>query len=78
MLMGANNVVTALAFTLLFGLSNGLVTIARGDVPLVFLGQIGLRHSAWRACALAPANWRLSSMQIDIEWLASCCSFVLC
>jgi len=31
----------ALAFTLLFGISNGLVTIVRGAVPLALFGRIG-------------------------------------
>jgi predicted MFS family arabinose efflux permease len=32
---------TALAFTILFGISNGLVTIVRGAVPLALFGRVG-------------------------------------
>jgi MFS family permease len=63
-LMGTNNVASALAFTLLFGLSNGLVTIVRGAVPLALFGQKGygtvlgvLATPYLLLSALAPATF---------------------
>lgn len=41
LMLGGANVWTALAFTLLFGISNGLVTIIRGAVPLALFGPKG-------------------------------------
>ena len=40
-MLGGANFWTALAFTLLFGVSNGLVTIMRGAVPLALFGPKG-------------------------------------
>jgi hypothetical protein len=41
LLLGGANLASALAFTLLFGVSNGLVTIVRGAVPLALFGSEG-------------------------------------
>lgn len=41
LMLGGANFWTALAFTLLFGISNGLVTIIRGAVPLALFGPKG-------------------------------------
>ena len=41
LLLGGANFMAALAFTLLFGISNGLVTIMRGAVPLALFGPKG-------------------------------------
>ncbi len=41
LLSGDGSFVAALGFTILFGLSNGLVTIVRGAVPLVLFGPDG-------------------------------------
>src|SRR5262245_2344196 len=40
-MLGGANFWTALAFTLLFGVCNGLVTIVRGAVPLALFGAKG-------------------------------------
>ena len=41
LMLGGASFWTALAFTLLFGVSNGLVTIMRGAVPLALFGAKG-------------------------------------
>ena len=41
LMLGGASFWTALAFTLLFGISNGLVTIMRGAVPLALFGPKG-------------------------------------
>jgi predicted MFS family arabinose efflux permease len=41
LMLGGASFWTALAFTLLFGVSNGLVTIMRGAVPLALFGAQG-------------------------------------
>ena len=41
LMLGGANLWTALAFTLVFGVSNGLVTIIRGAVPLALFGAKG-------------------------------------
>jgi predicted MFS family arabinose efflux permease len=41
LMLGGANLWAALAFTLLFGISNGLVTIVRGAVPLALFGPKG-------------------------------------
>jgi MFS family permease len=41
LLWGGANYATALAFTILFGIANGLTTIVRGAVPLVLFGTQG-------------------------------------
>ena len=41
LMLGGGNFAAALAFTLLFGISNGLVTIMRGAVPLALFGPKG-------------------------------------
>jgi len=41
LMLGGANYSTALTFTLLFGVSNGLVTIVRGAVPLALFGPKG-------------------------------------
>jgi predicted MFS family arabinose efflux permease len=41
LMLGGTSLSTALAFTLLFGVSNGLVTIMRGAVPLALFGPKG-------------------------------------
>lgn len=41
LMLGGASFATALAFTLLFGISNGLVTIMRGAVPLALFGAKG-------------------------------------
>lgn len=41
LILGGTSLYTALAFTLLFGISNGLVTIMRGAVPLALFGPKG-------------------------------------
>ena len=41
LMLGGASFATALAFTLLFGISNGLVTIMRGAVPLALFGPKG-------------------------------------
>jgi predicted MFS family arabinose efflux permease len=41
LMLGGADFWSALAFTLLFGVANGLVTIMRGAVPLVLFGPVG-------------------------------------
>jgi hypothetical protein len=41
LILGGANYTSALVFTLLFGVSNGLVTIVRGAVPLALFGPKG-------------------------------------
>jgi len=41
LMLGGANLWTALAFTLLFGVANGLMTIVRGAVPLALFGPKG-------------------------------------
>jgi MFS family permease len=41
LMLGGTNLLAALTFTLLFGISNGLVTIMRGAVPLALFGAAG-------------------------------------
>jgi predicted MFS family arabinose efflux permease len=41
LMLGGTSLYTAVAFTLLFGISNGLVTIMRGAVPLALFGSKG-------------------------------------
>jgi hypothetical protein len=41
LMLGGANFWAALAFTLTFGVANGLVTIMRGAVPLALFGPIG-------------------------------------
>ncbi len=41
LLFGGGGFAMALVFTLLFGVSNGLLTIVRGAVPLVLFGPVG-------------------------------------
>jgi predicted MFS family arabinose efflux permease len=41
LMLGGSSFALALAFTLLFGISNGLVTIMRGAVPLALFGPKG-------------------------------------
>jgi predicted MFS family arabinose efflux permease len=41
LILGGTNLYTAITFTLLFGISNGLVTIMRGAVPLALFGAKG-------------------------------------
>ena len=41
LMLGGANFLTALSFTLLFGIANGLVTIMRGAVPLALFGVRG-------------------------------------
>jgi predicted MFS family arabinose efflux permease len=41
LMLGGTNLYTAITFTLLFGISNGLVTIMRGAVPLALFGAKG-------------------------------------
>ena len=41
LMLGGSSFTLALAFTLLFGVSNGLVTIMRGAVPLALFGAKG-------------------------------------
>ena len=62
----APNFSTALAFTLLFGISNGLVTIMRGAVPLALFGAKGygevlgiLATPYLLLAAIAPAAFAL-------------------
>jgi len=41
LMLGGANFWAALAFTLTFGVANGLVTIMRGAVPLALFGPVG-------------------------------------
>jgi predicted MFS family arabinose efflux permease len=41
LMLGGSDFGAALAFTLLFGVANGLVTIMRGAVPLALFGPVG-------------------------------------
>jgi MFS family permease len=66
LMAGGANFWTALAFTLLFGVSNGLVTIVRGAVPLALFGPtgygeiLGLLAAPYLVlAALAPAAFAL-------------------
>jgi MFS family permease len=66
LMAGGASFATALAFTLLFGVSNGLVTIVRGAVPLALFGAKGygeilgvLAAPYLVLAALAPAAFAL-------------------
>jgi MFS family permease len=66
LMAGGANFWTALAFTLLFGVSNGLVTIMRGAVPLALFGAegygtvLGILATPYLVlAALAPAAFAL-------------------
>jgi MFS family permease len=66
LMLGGANFWSALAFTLLFGVSNGLVTIVRGAVPLALFGPEGygtvlgvLATPYLVLAALAPAAFAL-------------------
>jgi len=74
------NVVVALAFALLFGLSNGVVTIVRGTVPAELFGRVGygrilgnLAAPALFARAVAPLAFApLASVQTaPTGWLVA-------
>ena len=65
-MLGGASFWTALAFTLLFGVSNGLVTIMRGAVPLALFGPKGygemlgiLATPYLLLAALAPAAFAM-------------------
>jgi hypothetical protein len=65
-MLGGASFWTALAFTLLFGVANGLVTIMRGAVPLVLFGAegygmvLGILATPYLVlAALAPAAFAL-------------------
>ena len=66
LMLGGASFSTALAFTLLFGVSNGLVTIVRGAVPLALFGAegygtiLGILAAPYLVlAALAPAAFAL-------------------
>ena len=66
LMFGGASFATALAFTLLFGISNGLVTIMRGAVPLALFGPKGygevlgiLATPYLLLAAIAPAAFAL-------------------
>jgi predicted MFS family arabinose efflux permease len=66
LMLGGASFGTALAFTLLFGVSNGLVTIVRGAVPLALFGAegygaiLGILAAPYLVlAALAPAAFAL-------------------
>jgi MFS family permease len=66
LMLGGASFWTALAFTLLFGVANGLVTIMRGAVPLVLFGAegygmvLGILATPYLVlAALAPAAFAL-------------------
>src|SRR5262245_26278144 len=66
LMLGGAHFLAALAFTLLFGISNGLVTIMRGAVPLALFGPkgygevLGILASPYLVlAALAPAAFAL-------------------
>ncbi len=66
LMLGGASFWTALAFTLLFGVSNGLVTIVRGAVPLALFGAqgygeiLGILATPYLVlAALAPAAFAL-------------------
>ena len=66
LMLGGGNFATALAFTLVFGISNGLVTIMRGAVPLALFGPKGygevlgiLATPYLLLAAIAPAAFAL-------------------
>jgi MFS family permease len=66
LMLGGASFSTALAFTLLFGVSNGLVTIVRGAVPLALFGPegygtvLGILATPYLVlAALAPAAFAL-------------------
>jgi MFS family permease len=66
LMLGGANYRTALAFTILFGVSNGLVTIVRGAVPLALFGPegygtvLGILATPYLVlAALAPAAFAL-------------------
>ena len=66
LMAGGANFATALAFTLLFGITNGLTTIVRGAVPLALFGRegygavLGLLATPYLVLnALAPAAFAL-------------------
>jgi MFS family permease len=67
LMLGGASFWTALAFTLLFGVSNGLVTIVRGAVPLALFGPqgygtvLGILATPYLVlAALAPAAFALA------------------
>jgi MFS family permease len=67
LMVGGASFSTALAFTLLFGVSNGLVTIVRGAVPLALFGPhgygaiLGILAAPYLVlAALAPAAFALA------------------
>jgi hypothetical protein len=66
LMLGGSSFAFALAFTLVFGISNGLVTIMRGAVPLVLFGPKGygevlgiLATPYLLLAAIAPAAFAL-------------------
>jgi predicted MFS family arabinose efflux permease len=66
LMLGGTSFLTAFAFTLLFGIANGLVTIVRGAVPLALFGAKGygevlgiLATPYLLLAALAPAAFAL-------------------
>lgn len=72
LLAGGANAMAALAFTVLFGISNGLVTIMRGAVPLALFGTRGygevlgiLATPYLLLAAVAPAAFALIVERYD-------------
>ena len=54
-LAGGISAATAVAFVVLFGMSNGLITIARGTVPLALFGPVGYGRTIGRIAGGALA-----------------------
>jgi MFS family permease len=64
---------TAVIFVLLFGISNGLITVARGTVPLVLFGPVGYGRMVGRIAggSLAMQSFAPVALASAIEWKAN-------
>ena len=74
LMLGGANFWTALAFTLLFGVANGLMTIVRGAVPLALFGPKGygevlgiLATPYLLLAALSPGRLRLRRRALGLR-----------
>ena len=62
--------ITAAAFAVMFGMSNGLITIARGTVPLALFGPVGFGRLVGRLAgpALVMQSIAPVTLAVVIEW----------
>jgi MFS family permease len=70
---------TAITFVILFGLSNGLITVARGTVPLVLFGPVSYGQTVGKIArgALVMQSAAPFVLASVIEWKANEGAFVL-